>query len=255
MSVFGLQNNGNTCYLNSAVQLLCLNKDFESIENIKNDPTNAIVAIKNRLCKINKSFMGSRQHDSGEAFILLLEYYSKQLNNIKDYEFNQITRIKCKLMKCLHEEIVNYKSNALMIDITSDDLYQCYVDSKDSEKLQGDNSWKCPKCKKPSPLASKRFIYNDWSKYLVIGLRRFVLTPHGYKKNKNPVKVPHNWNHGFKLVGSILHHGSMNGGHYVAVGKKNNKWYLFDDSRVKQITNEKELESYLNNSYFFLYKR
>ena len=251
--IFGFRNYGNTCYLNSAVQLLCLNPDFYNIENMKSNPDSAIKAIKRTLGKINKNFIGSRQHDSGEALLLLLEYYSKQLSNIKKYELREVTRVKCKLMSCLHQELSYRESNAIMLDITAKDLYNCYKNSKNAEHIS--DGWICPKCKKETPIASKRFFYDNWPQYLIFGLKRFNFNGSKYTNNNSKVSIPFEWNHGYNLIGAILHSGSMNGGHYVCIGKKHNKWYLFDDSHVTEINNKNVLNNYLENSYFFLYKQ
>ena len=251
---FGLPNLGNTCYLNSAVQLLCLNDSFLKMENIRNNPSQAIKKIKSKLANISSRFSGFQQQDSGEALILLLEEYGKHYNILKDYEFTEITRVKCKLMRCLHQEITNRKSNVLLLDIVSETLDDCYRNLKNAVKLKGDEAWKCPKCE-ISLVASKRFYFEDWSKYLIIGLKRFEYKGTRYVKNSKEIEVPLKWRHGYELRGAIIHSGSINGGHYICVGKRDNKWYLFNDSSVSMINSKRLLESYLKKAYFFLYQK
>lgn len=252
-SVFGLSNLGNTCYLNSAVQLLCLNPEF-NMENVMNNNQN-IRKIKNKLAEISPRFAGFQQQDAGEALLLLLEIYGKEFNNISDYQFNEKTRVRCKLLKCLNEEITNRKSEVLLLDINDkNNIDDCYYKLKFSTKLFGDNSWECPTCKERI-MASKRHYFDDWSKYLIIGLKRFEFKGSRYVKNNNFIEIPLEWRHDYKLKGFIVHSGSINGGHYICIGKKKNKWYVFDDSSVNEIKSTRVLFDYLKRAYFILYQR
>lgn len=253
--VFGLNNMGNTCYLSSAVQLLCLNPKFHKMENILTNPNKSIKKIKNTLASISSRFDGFSQEDSGEALILLLEHYGKKLKTLSDYEFTEKTRIRCKLMNCLNEEISTRKSNVLLLDINNyDTLDDCYRNQKDSVKLMGDEAWTCPKCDRAA-VSSKRFYFENWSPFLIIGLRRFYYRGTRYVKNSNPVKIPLEWRHDYKLRGAIIHSGSLTGGHYICVGFKDDNWYEFNDSSVTKISSRRVLDNYLSKSYFLLYQK
>jgi len=258
MNIFGLPNLGNTCYLNSAVQFLLLNPQFQHIENIHLNNQN-IKNIKKILSNISPRFKLFHQQDAGEALLLLLEHYNKLFNS-NLYQFKETTRVKCKLIKCLHHEYSYRKSDALLLNLpqnitpntklTLDDLYRTI---KDATKLQGEEAWLCPKCKIKS-VASKRYYFDEWNQYLIVGLKRFEYRGTRYVKNNTKIDIPFVWRHNYKLIGAIIHSGNINGGHYVAVGFKNNKWYLFNDNNVTEITHLHVLKQFLSNGYYYLYK-
>ena len=131
---------------------------------------------------------------------------------------------------------------------------QCRKNLKDSVKLKGEDAWKCPKCNE-ALVASKRFYFDSWSDYLIIGLKRFYYKGTRYVKNSNPVEIPLEWRQAYKLKGAIIHSGSLHGGHYICVGQKDNNWYVFNDSSVSKITSQRVLTNYLQNSYFILYQK
>jgi len=245
--MFGLPNLGNTCYLNSAVQLLLRNPEF-NLDNVRNQPNQGIRKIKERLAKLSKKFAGNQQQDGGEALLYLLD-------EIKDpsYLFTERTRVKCKLLKCLHEEVTIRKSNVLFLEITSS-LDESYLKYKDSEKLEGDEMWFCPKCQEKR-IASKRYFIDEYSENLIVYLKRFELRGTRYQKNNSFINIPMEWRHNYQLHGAIIHSGNLNGGHYVCLGQEDNKWYLFDDSHVTEITNKTVLDDYLSKAYVLYYKQ
>ena len=46
--------------------------------------------------------------------------------------------------------------------------------------------------------------------------------------------------------------GSTHGGHYVYYGNKNDKWYLYNDSSVKEVSND-QIEQLVKSGYIYLY--
>lgn len=245
---FGLPNLGNTCYLNSACQLLLRNHQFSLIEAIGDNSFRGIMKIKKRLGDISKKFKGNAQQDGGEALLYILDLYEKHGFG-KEYIFNEKTRVKCKLLSCLHLEISFRKSKVFMLDINNcHSLDECYYNFKDSTILDGEEMWHCPKCNEKRK-ASKRQSIVEWPKYLLIYLKRFEITSTGrYQKNNQLLEIPILWRGCYKLIGAMIHNGSLSGGHYVSVGLENGRWYLFDDSRVSEI-NESELKNYLSKAY------
>ena len=276
----GLNNIGNTCYLNAGLQMLLQNKElhqlvlkhskdsdklktiadfYEEYHNSSGgslNPSNIKMIVEER----QNMFQGFNQHDSSEFVIYLLDIIndeikdSSQLNSI--YGLHMNIRIKCKLRECLN--IVNKKeiSNILFLDIEQeytelDDAYRSY---RSRDKLDSDNMYYCEKCK-DKRIASKRTSIEDWPNNLIIILKRFKQTGFRVQKMNQPLDIPLEWRHDNKLQGAIIHYGSMNGGHYVYVGKYNDKWYLFDDSNVSEIPSQEKLKVLLTHAYCLYYMK
>ena len=99
---------------------------------------------------------------------------------------------------------------------------------------------------------SKNTKITNWSKHLIICLRRFKQIGNGYIKNNKYIDIPLLWRHNYELQGAVIHFGNVGGGHYVYVGKHNNEWYEFNDSSVSKI-NLNQLKEFLNNAYLLNY--
>ena len=279
--MIGLQNLGNTCYLNSALQLILTNKDFieyftktdfseGNLDKIKSfisayQKSNHSIAptdIIKLVSKKKKMFGGSRQNDSPEVIIFLfdiIEETLKKLNkeNILDklYKIDVESIVKCKAMTCLTLSKSIEKNYFLILDIPNKDnldLDDCYRLFKEKEKLEGDSSYFCEKCNKKR-VASKKFIVSSWPKHLFIWLKRFKSNGYKYIKNDAKIRIPTKWRRGYELQGCVVHSGGRNGGHYVCVSKRNNKWYMFNDSTVSSINNN-DLNNNLQNGYLFYYQ-
>ena len=278
----GLSNLGNTCYLNSGLQLIINNKElcnhillahhtnkqpndeasiflFKLSHFIMDYNNNSNVTlnpgfIKELMGNKNKEFYGFNQNDSFEFIIYLLDYIFENYKIPKLYQLTSNIKIKCKLLTCLNINEHQEHSNYLMLDILDNfkDLDDCYRNYKQREKLIDDNLYYCEKCK-DKRIASKRTEITNWPKHLIIVLKRF--TNNGrLQKNNNKIDVPLLWRHGYHLKGIVSHSGSLSGGHYIYIGNYNNKWIMFNDDHCSEIP-VNFLDNYKNTGYIYYFEK
>ena len=272
----GFINLGNTCYLNSGLQLLMNIPEFcQLVLNHKNtsnelsflsefiilyhsDNNGSLKPkfIKKIVAKKKSTFGGFSQEDSQEFLIYFLDLIDNQIkenkvNNLLGLKINKV--IKCKALSCLKKSITNEIRLFLMLDINNyEDLNECYRNYKISEKLEDDNRYFCENCNKKR-IASKRIQIGTWPKNLIIVLKRFQQDGYSFSKNDNFLNIPVNWRHNYKLKGGVIHSGRLGGGHYVYFGNYNDKWYLFDDSHISKIKIN-QLDDYKKRAYLLHYR-
>ncbi len=263
----GIINIGNSCYLNSAIQMLFNCSDFRKLCNNINlnkiindyDDVNINVfnpsEIKHIVASHNKMFANNHQHDSYEFMIYLLDiidkYKNKDLYNL--FGIKTRTNVKCKLLNCLHESDNTITELFLNLPLT-DDLSESYRLYKSTTILsdKNNNGYKCDKCKKIS-IARKKTITSFWPNNLIIVLKRFN---HLMSKDNRKVNIPLIWRHNYKLKGGIIHLGVYGGGHYVYFGEENDIWYMCNDSHISIIN---DIDGFMKNqgamSYILLYNK
>lgn len=279
----GIINIGNSCYLNSALQMLLQNIELMRIIIKYGDYTHKLKIFKNFIKeyyfensnniinpieikklldeRINK-FVGVNQHDSTEVLIFILDILESEFKNIfKLDEFKKIfnltikQKIKCKTEECFYKSEKSEINYYLLLSIdneskTLDDLYNITFNKEIMDK---ENKYFCDKCNKKS-IASKKIKLELNSNNMIVCINRYIfdIDSKQIKKNNQDIDIPLEWIFNSYLQNAIIHYGSVSNGHYISVGKFNNKWYLFNDTNVSEITLE-NLNNLLKKAYFLYY--
>lgn len=289
----GLNNIGNTCYLNSGLQTLVhcgalskliLDNQFDdpvllSYQQFLNDYSTATKAISPSNIKIvvgikNKLFMSSGQQDTHEFLISLItileeafiKMNKKNGNNMfigkillsewvsKLFDCNIDSVVECPL--CKHHSSKKEKHRFLSLQINGlTTLNECYKSYIKSEILE--DKWYCEECRHKVN-AVKYFVVNSMPKYLYIHFKRFSYDKHNKaEKIESEIYIPPVWNlnkSNYILKGIVKQSGNLNGGHYVSYVKNEDKWFYFNDSHVSEIDEDSVL-SHAKQSYIILYGR
>ena len=267
-SVIGLKNLGNSCYMNSTLQILFSSNIFNNIiflflkkhpnrsKNINNMLKiyiNTIIEIsklsnnniynpidfKTLLGKENILFKNTQQQDAHELLVYLINEFADEKKDekmsklIKKLCFGKIKQyVYC--FQCQNTSISyhNYFDINLQIPKKNNiDLGDCFNEEfLKVEKLDGDNKYYCSNCK-TKVIASKKKEIETVPDVVFILLKRFD----NNSKITTPVKIYQNIileNNKLELISTVNHYGGIHGGHYTANVKKNNCWYNANDSSI-----------------------
>jgi ubiquitin C-terminal hydrolase len=291
LNICGLNNIGNTCFMNSALQLIVnctvltkfiLNSNFNNVklncykQFLKDYFSNGVITpntVKKMVSSENNIFSGYNQQDAHEFLITLLDIIHEELK--KEYKQNPDSILGISIDKLvdvlfdtsmtsiIYCDEINEKSKtkigekmvSLAIPENQNEitLDDCINKFSEIEKLSGDSKWYNDKDDKYYD-AYKRLYIKSYPKYLIIHLKRFDFA-RGARKINSPIKMNNNINLKndiYTLRSIVFHMGGVGGGHYVNIVNKNNEWYLCDDSSISIINN---IDDYIDKGYIYLYVR
>jgi ubiquitin carboxyl-terminal hydrolase 8 len=208
--------------------------------------------IVNELDKIAFESMNNWKEYFKNCYSKIIELFYGQM--VSFIEVDNIVKSKSYNPICFFTLPIPNKENV--------NIYDCFDLFTQTEKLEGDNKWKCDKTKQYYDASLKK-VFWKYPNILIVSFKRF--DNFGRKKNLK-IDFPLNSldltkyciGYGkhksyFNLYGLCNHVGNSNSGHYFSYCKnQNNKLYEFNDDIVKEIN---PLNIVTNNAYLLFYKK
>ena len=292
ISITGLPNIGNSCYLNSSIQLckLITGIKFKDAEEKQNSFITDIQTVfqtgnndeeLNRYMRLytfianNLQYQLGSQQDNCEVVQFIIDKYVDLIKNKNKLitRFNQVISCSnCSKVRICSEQkesmlISHELNNSSKEEIEFNDFFTNIITPQNVETINTECG-----CSSPSPKVQT--ILTKLPEFLFIKVGRCKYdTSKIYKRLKfnsdfqldYPLNL-HNYINGtdtnrkikqYILIGIVIHHGdTSHTGHYSAIirGNANEKWVYCDDMRVVEINIEEQLEYIQKNCSLLLYK-
>lgn len=229
----GLDNYGNTCFVNSVVQVLRYAKPVvkQLVQTVpkkdgrKDEALNSFLELLYQGSTPRKfvhylkdfGFDPIYQHDAHEFMITMLDKLYEGLDEENPFEGHYESVLTCKNG---HKSTSKEKFTCISIN---GDLEEGIVQLQEPEVVE----CKCDHCDETS--MTKRVLIHP-GKLVCVHLKRFTLD----KKLDYKVSIMKKWN-GYKLIGMCNHYGSIHGGHYTSTVKTGKGWMHINDEYVKKV--------------------
>jgi ubiquitin carboxyl-terminal hydrolase 2/21 len=272
----GLINNGNTCFMNTAIQCLGhidILRNYIIKHNFNENTQKCCFQLKRLLIglwennctvnpvsfhktikeiakkeKVNINFTRNIQNDLQEFVIFILEVIEKELGEKNTFIKDNFQGSIITFIKDIDNKTVLSKSSQIISILPlpcSETLEKCIEIYKNPEKLDGENQWFNEKTKQKQDVL-KSYEIEKYPRELIISFNRFK--NNGNKINNN-IEFPDiyivNKKYKYELKSIGNHVGNMFGGHYFAHVKHGDEWLIYNDSSVQNIDNYKTSNSYV----------
>lgn len=171
----------------------------------------------------------------------------------------QIQQVECNKCNKLYHNIEPFFFN--YIEITGNHISDCFDTFLKTELVE---QWKCMECSSTEGTKVNRFwkLPNTW----IIILKRF----NNQQKINDPLHIINeliiqkgiemssftdNTPITYELKGIVNHFGNLNGGHYNAICKNKEDWYLYDDLNIRKINDIHKILTNNRCAYVLFYER
>jgi len=282
----GFRNFRNTCFYNSTLQsifrceqlietltdyrgnnrlLIDLSKTIRDYYFDDNVTVVGPTLLLQSYCNMNSDYRIGSQEDAQECLTYFLDNFAMATDaegvNIKSlFDCNLTSVLECTNCKHTSEKIDPEKIISIEINkfLTFEEAIANFLSV---EKLGNDELWLCEKCNMKIG-TNKKLTIKGSPKYLYIHLKRFK---HEYIKelNKvriskigNPITMPDELeinNYKYELIGTIMHMGDLNFGHYVYYHKFDNTWSQFNDKQILSMNSD--VDEIKKFGYIYLYQK
>ncbi len=229
----GLDNFGNTCFVNSVVQLLRYAKPVvktlvEVIPKKNGAKDEALSSFLDLLYQgsspqlfirhlKNFGFDPVYQHDAHEFMITMLDKLYESLDETNPFEGEYVSVLRCKNG---HSSVSKEKFICVSIN---GDLEEGIQQLQETEVVE----CKCDQCGETS--MTKQVEVHP-GRLVCVHLKRFTMD----KKLNYEVTILKKWN-GYSLIGMCNHFGSLHGGHYTSIVKTGTGWMNMNDESVEKV--------------------
>lgn len=172
-----------------------------------------------------KRFDNTQEHDAHEALVCIIDILENSIPQVKEMFYGTLSKdVIYPDGKSQSKETMGPLTLTCTKDCSLQDLIKDHLSDTVLEGYQDDNG------KRYNVAVLKQVIVKK-PPILIFCINMFL--------RKYSINIPHIFEN-YVLYACCLHMGSTRGGHYVAFTKHKNKWYLKDDTMVREVNHPPE---------------